>query len=76
MGMTRSQTDDILEDSYGNSYLGQNNFHAANRISYAFDFKGTSFAMDSACSSSLYAFSNAFSQLRTGEIDHALVLGT
>ncbi|XP_031628812.1 fatty acid synthase-like [Contarinia nasturtii] len=48
----------------------------ANRISYSFDFKGPSCAIDTACSSSFYALSLAFSHLKSGECDSAIVAGT
>lgn len=47
----------------------------ANRVSYAFDFKGPSVAMDSMCSSSLVALKIAIDALNNGEIDYALVGG-
>lgn len=46
---------------------------AANRISYAFDFKGPSYVCDTACSTSFYALVNAFKDLYSGEIDNAIV---
>lgn len=48
----------------------------ANRISFALDLKGPSFMVDTACSSSGYALDLAFSAIRNGEIDSALVGGT
>ncbi|XP_050503912.1 fatty acid synthase-like [Diabrotica virgifera virgifera] len=57
-------------------YIVNNPYHTANRISFYFDFKGPSFAMDSACSGSLYAFSTAYQKLKAGEIDSAIVGGT
>ena len=46
---------------------------AANRISYYWDLKGPSFAIDSACSSSLTALNAACRDLQSGEIDTAIV---
>lgn len=46
---------------------------AANRISFAFDFKGPSYVCDTACSTSFYAFVNAFKDFQLGEIDCAVV---
>lgn len=49
---------------------------AANRISYSFDFRGPSYICNSACSSSIYALTQAFNDLRHGVVDYALVGGT
>lgn len=46
-----------------------------NRISYTFDFKGPSFALDTACSSSMYAMHSAISAMRSGQCDAAIVGG-
>lgn len=47
----------------------------ANRISYAFDFRGPSVAIDTACSSSLVAVHDAVAALRTGEATLAVAGG-
>lgn len=47
----------------------------ANRVSYAFDFRGPSVAMDTACSSSLVAIHQAVRSLRDGESDVAVAGG-
>ena len=45
----------------------------ANRISYAFDFKGPSCAYDTACSTSVYALEAAVAAMRAGKCDAAIV---
>lgn len=47
----------------------------ANRISYSLGLTGPSFLLDTACSSSMYAMDSAFTALRNGECDAALVGG-
>ncbi|XP_072378050.1 LOW QUALITY PROTEIN: fatty acid synthase-like [Diabrotica undecimpunctata] len=60
----------------GYTIIGANLSVAANRVSYCFDFKGPSFAMDAACSSSTYAFVCAIKDMMLGETDSAIVCGT
>lgn len=45
----------------------------ANRISYTMGLTGPSFLLDTACSSSMYALDCAFSAIRSGECDAAIV---
>ncbi|KAG4070516.1 hypothetical protein HA402_012306, partial [Bradysia odoriphaga] len=47
----------------------------ANRISYSLGLTGPSFLLDTACSSSLYALDNAFTAIRNGECEAAIVGG-
>ncbi|HEY4000638.1 MAG TPA: beta-ketoacyl synthase N-terminal-like domain-containing protein, partial [Candidatus Xenobia bacterium] len=49
---------------------------ASNRISYAFDFRGPSFSVDTACSSALVALHQACLAIDKGECDGALVCGS
>ncbi|XP_046403851.1 fatty acid synthase-like [Ischnura elegans] len=46
-----------------------------NRISYTFDFSGPSYAIDTACSSSMFALQQALTAIRTGQCDAAIVGG-
>ncbi|KAL4702305.1 hypothetical protein ACJJTC_018435, partial [Scirpophaga incertulas] len=47
-----------------------------NRISYTFDLKGPSYAIDTACSSSMFALAQAFTAIRAGHCDAAIVAGS
>lgn len=46
-----------------------------NRISYTFDLKGPSYAIDTACSSSMFALAQAVAAMRAGQCDAAVVAG-
>ena len=48
----------------------------ANRVSYCLGLTGPSFMVETACSSSMYALDAAFSAIRSGECDAALVGGS
>lgn len=48
----------------------------ANRVSYALGFHGPSLVLDTACSSSMYALDIAFSHIRSGQCDAAIVGGS
>lgn len=48
---------------------------ASNRISYAFDWKGPSMTIDTACSSSIVALAQAMEAIALGKIDTAIVAG-
>ncbi|KAK7792288.1 hypothetical protein R5R35_011035 [Gryllus longicercus] len=48
----------------------------SNRISYWLGAKGPSYTTDTACSSALFSFKQAYEALSTGEVDYALVGGT
>lgn len=47
-----------------------------NRISYTFDLRGPSYAIDTACSSSMFALAQAVIAMRAGHCDAAIVAGT
>jgi acyl transferase domain-containing protein len=47
----------------------------AARISYYFDLRGPCFAIDTACSSGLYALHSAVQSIRCGDADSAIVGG-
>lgn len=56
--------------------LGNSRFMSANWISYILNLKGPSLCLDSACSSSGYVLDMAYSAIKRGEIDAAIVLGS
>ena len=80
--MTEGYPEEIQADLRGNKGLNMlttmGNFKSlfANRISFAFDFKGPSLITDTACSASLTAFNLAMNDLKLGEVDYAIVGGT
>lgn len=47
----------------------------ANRISYHLKLNGPSFVIDSACSSSMSAFEEAYRQIRVGQMEAVIVVG-
>jgi acyl transferase domain-containing protein/acyl-CoA synthetase (AMP-forming)/AMP-acid ligase II/surfactin synthase thioesterase subunit/acyl carrier protein len=57
------------------SGLGNSNSIAANRLSYYYDLRGPSLAVDSACSSSLTAFHLGARAILNGECEQAIVGG-
>ncbi|MBX7168178.1 MAG: SDR family NAD(P)-dependent oxidoreductase [Pirellulales bacterium] len=65
----------IADPAQVDAYTASGNFLsiAANRLSYLFDLKGPSLAVDTGCSSSLVALHLAVESLRRGECDAALV---
>lgn len=66
-------SNDVDTDSY--SCIGNFEGIIANRISYTFDFKGTSMSINAACASSLVALHKAKQSLALGESDFALAGG-
>lgn len=69
------QYEDHLEGI--DAYTGTGNTHSisANRLSYLFDLRGPSLAVDTACSSGLLALHLACQAIRNGECDMALAGG-
>lgn len=57
------------------SVSGAQPFAAANRISYIFDFRGPSFAFDSACSTSMVSINEAYTRICSGECSVAVAGG-
>lgn len=79
VGMGNSETEEywLADPDRVNGYAlpGCNRSMFANRLSFAFDFKGPSCIMDTSCSSSLYAMSRAFADLKAGHCSAAIVAG-
>ncbi|XP_058122318.1 fatty acid synthase-like [Anopheles ziemanni] len=61
---------------YKKVMLGFSRSMIALKIAYALDLKGPVLALDTACSSSMYALDRACKSIRQGECDAALVAGT
>ncbi|XP_022181593.1 fatty acid synthase-like [Myzus persicae] len=59
----------------GYEFLGCTRTMFPNRISYSFDLKGPSYAVDSGSSGSLMAFEHAYRMLKTGVVDGVVVAG-
>lgn len=66
-----------VEDAYKGSGYTPSSLHAsiANRISYVFNFRGPSIALDTMCSSSLTAIHLACASLRQGDCEAAIAGG-
>ncbi|ERE67869.1 fatty acid synthase [Cricetulus griseus] len=79
VGVSGSEASEALsrdpETLLGYSMVGCQRAMMANRLSFFFDFKGPSIALDSACSSSLLALQSAYQAIRNGECPAALVGG-
>ncbi|XP_063616349.1 fatty acid synthase-like [Cydia splendana] len=77
VGVSNSETEEWsanMDNGYAVTGCARAMF--ANRISYTFDLKGPSLAIDTACSSSMYALAHAFDAIRNGSCDAAVVAGT
>lgn len=70
IGTLRDLNQVPMFDATGNHHSIQ-----AGRISYYFDLRGPCFAVDTACSSGLYALHSAVQSIRSGESDSAIVAG-
>ncbi|XP_039082547.1 fatty acid synthase [Hyaena hyaena] len=79
VGVSGSEASEALsrdpENLLGYSMVGCQRAMMANRLSFFFDFKGPSIALDSACSSSLLALQSAYQAIRNGECPAAIVGG-
>ncbi|KAG8507553.1 Fatty acid synthase [Galemys pyrenaicus] len=79
VGVSGSEASEALsrdpETLLGYSMVGCQRAMMANRLSFFFDLKGPSIALDSACSSSLLALESAYHAIRSGECPAAIVGG-
>lgn len=79
VGVSTSESNDmwtrVPEEINGYGLTGCCRAMFPNRVSFAFDFNGPSYAVDTACSSALYGMHQAISAMRSGECDAAIVAG-
>ncbi|XP_025419053.1 fatty acid synthase-like [Sipha flava] len=79
VGTFLSETEDYLNRTpdrvNGYGLTGCSRAMFSNRVSYAFDFNGPSYALDTACSGGLFALAQALHAMRTGQCDAAVVGG-
>lgn len=79
VGVSYSETGEIwnsnVDSLQGYGLTGCHRSMFPNRVTYTFDFKGPSFAIDTACSSSTYALAYAAADIRAGKCDAAIVAG-
>ncbi|XP_030762870.1 fatty acid synthase-like [Sitophilus oryzae] len=76
VGITNLDAQEYYEkakEANGYATFGSNMSQIANKTSFHFDFKGPSYVLDTACSTSLTAISNAVNAIENGEIDAAIV---
>lgn len=80
VGVSNSETEELWtadpDKINGYALTGCCRAMFSNRISYTFDLKGPSYAIDTACSSSMVALSQAVAAIRSGQCDAAVVAGT
>lgn len=66
----------MLTDDYRYRFTGTGPSLVSSRVSYAFDLRGPSKAVDTACSSASVALHDAILALRAGDADQILVGGS
>ncbi|XP_060836830.1 fatty acid synthase-like isoform X2 [Rhopalosiphum padi] len=80
VGMMTNESSDYFERTpeklTGYETIGVIRSMVANRISFQFNFKGPSVAIDTACSSALFCLHQAITAIKTGQCDAAIVAGT
>lgn len=80
IGSSESETDEAFnvdaDKIDGYALVGCCRAMFSNRISYSLDFKGPSFTIDTACSSTMSALNQAMLSLRSGQCDAAIVGGS
>lgn len=80
VGVSNSETEELwtADPDHINGYALTGCCRAMfpNRISYTFDLKGPSYAIDTACSSSMFALAQAVTAIRAGHCDAAVVAGS
>lgn len=79
VGISSSETGEIWsydEDKiHGYELTGCARSMLSNRVSYDYHFRGPSYTIDTACSSSTYALAHAAADIRAGKCDAAIVAG-
>ncbi|XP_047503403.1 fatty acid synthase [Pieris napi] len=79
VGVSNSETEEMWTEDpdkiNGYALTGCCRAMFPNRISYTFDLKGPSYAIDTACSSSMFALAQAAAAMRAGQCDAAVVAG-
>ncbi|XP_061706492.1 fatty acid synthase-like [Cydia pomonella] len=80
VGLTRPESFDAWSSDKnkinGYAVTGCTSSMISNRVSYAFDLKGPSISIDTACSSAMTAMAQAVNDIRSARCDAAIVAGT
>ncbi|XP_050531344.1 fatty acid synthase-like [Daktulosphaira vitifoliae] len=80
VGMMTTESSDFFERTpeklSGYETIGAIRSMLANRLSFQYDLKGPSVAIDTACSSGLFCLYEAISAIKSGHCDAAIVAGT